>query len=145
MKGVILVIGNVEIESSELMSQSERLGMRIDFVERVSRRINDISERLYSLSSLDYDAIFTIGGTGIEDEDVVPEATETVIDKKIPGLEYFIFREIVNTAFEGMFARIVAGLRKGTLIINLPEVGYDKVFPKIVEAIVSVKKRNDEM
>ena len=141
MKGVVLVVGDVEVNGTDLLKMAEERGMRIEFIERVQNRLNDISERLYSLSSMDYEVIFTIGGTGIEDEDVVPEATEMVIDKKIPGLEYFILREIVDTAFEGMFARVVAGLRKDTLIINLPSTGYERVFPKIVDAIVGVKRR----
>ena len=32
------------------------------------------------------DAIFTTGGTGFGPRDVTPEATETVLDRKAPGL-----------------------------------------------------------
>lgn len=140
MKGVILVIGEKEVDVTKLMKAAEEKSMKIVFVERLKKRINDISERLYALSSQDYDAIFTIGGTGIEEDDITPEATEMVIDRKIPGLEFFIFHETVSSALSGMFARIVAGLRKNTFIINLPGINYEDVFLKIVEAIHQLKK-----
>ncbi len=141
MKGVILIVGNKEVDVTKLMKQASEKGMKIEFVERVKKRLNDLSERLYALSSQDYDVIFTIGGTGIEEDDITPEATEMVIDRKIPGLEFFIFHETVSSALSGMFARIVAGLRKNTFVINLPGVDYERVFLKIVEAIGDLKKR----
>ncbi len=147
MKGVILIVGDKKVDSTKLMKEADKLGMKIEFVERVEKKITDLSERLYSISSMGYDVVFTIGGTGIEEDDITPEATEMVIDKKIPGLEYFIFSETVKSAISGMFVRIVAGLRKKTFIINLPYIGHERVFLKIIEAITELrtKKVEEEM
>ena len=135
MKGVILIIGKNKIDSTYLMKKAHENGLKIEFVERIERKESDIAERLYELTCQDYDVVFTIGGTGIKDDDVAPEATLRVIDKRIPGLEYFIFSETVKSALTGMFARIVAGLRNKTFVINLPGCGYDTVFSKIIEAM----------
>jgi len=134
MKGAILIIGDKEVDSTKLVAQAESHGVSIDLIENVKKRINDISEKLFSLSSKDYDIIFTIGGTGMDKDDVTPEATEMVVDKKIPGLEFFILHETVNSAYTGMFARIVAGVRKNTIIVNLPAMNYEIVFTKIMDA-----------
>ncbi len=140
MKGVILIIGRNVVNTTELMKKAQENGLKIEFVERLKRKESDIAERLYELTCQDYDVVFTIGGTGIKDDDVAPEATLRVVDKRIPGLEYFIFSETVKSALTGMFARIVAGLRKETFVINLPGCGYDIVFSKIVEAIRLLKE-----
>ncbi len=140
LRGVILIIGDKEIDHRSLMEAAEKNGMTIEFIERIRKRVSDVAERLYELTCQDYDAIFTIGGTGIEDDDVTPEATERVIDKRIPGLEYFIFLETVKSALTGMFARIVAGVRRKTFVVNLPGYGYEEVFPKLVEAMKQLRE-----
>ncbi len=140
MKGIILVIGDKKYDFSWIIDKAKEMGMTIETVENLEKRMKVISEKLYDLSNKDYDVIFTIGGTGIEGDDITPEATEKIIDKKLPGLEYFIFKETVETAIVGVFSRLVAGIRGKTFIINLPSKGYEGVFLKIVEAIIEIRK-----
>ena len=140
MKGIIIVIGDKKYDFSQIIDEAKEMGMTIETVENLGKRMKDISEKLYDLSNKDYDVIFTIGGTGIESDDITPEATEKIIDKKLPGLEYFIFKETVETAIVGVFSRLVAGIRGKTFIINLPSKGYEGVFSKIVEAIIEIRR-----
>ncbi len=140
MKGVVLIIGEKGVDVDSLIKDAEENGMEIETVERMKRKESEIAERLYELTCQDYDAIFTIGGTGIGDDDIAPEATLRIVDKRIPGLEYFIFSETVKSALTGMFARIVAGIRRDTFVINLPSCGYDEVLTKIIEAIKLLKE-----
>jgi molybdopterin adenylyltransferase len=140
MTGAILIIGDKVVDLDVIMKASESNGMKITLVDRIGKSVNEIAEKLYNLTCKNYDAVFTIGGTGIEDDDLTPEATERVIDKRLPGIEYFIFRETVNSALTGMFARIIAGIRRKTFVINLPGYGYERVFPKIVEAVKLIRE-----
>lgn len=66
------------------------------------------------------DLIFTVGGTGLSPNDVTPEATLSVIERRVPGMETAIHlagRERVPTA---ILSRAVVGLLGRCLIINLP-------------------------
>jgi len=66
------------------------------------------------------DLIFTTGGTGLAKRDVTPEATKEVIDYEIPGFgEIMRIQGYKKTPF-ALLSRALAGLRKKTLIINLP-------------------------
>ncbi|MFI5471414.1 molybdenum cofactor biosynthesis protein B [Streptomyces cacaoi] len=67
-----------------------------------------------------YDAVVTTGGTGISPTDRTPEATRAVIDHEVPGIAEAIRaygREKVPTA---ALSRGLAGVARGTLIVNLP-------------------------
>ncbi len=66
------------------------------------------------------DVIVTTGGTGLSPRDVTPEATRAVLDLEISGIaEAMRIQTLKNTPF-AMLSRSVAGVRSGTLIINLP-------------------------
>jgi molybdenum cofactor synthesis domain-containing protein len=68
----------------------------------------------------DCDAVFTCGGTGIAPRDVTPEATRAVIDKEIPGLAELMRAEGLKKTPRSALSRAVVGVRKATLIVNLP-------------------------
>ena len=136
---MVLVIGDKELDEERLRREARENGMELEF-SKVGKMVSEIAEKLYRLTCEDYDVVFTIGGTGIEDDDLAPEATNRIIDKRLPGIEYFIFRETVKNALEGMFARIVAGMRRNTFVINLPGYGYEQVFPKLIEAIKLIRE-----
>ena len=80
-----------------------------------------ISKKLKNWSDeVKLDLIFTTGGTGLSERDITPEATEEVIDRKVPGFsEIMRFSSFKNTK-HSILSRGVSGLRKKTLIINLP-------------------------
>jgi len=66
------------------------------------------------------DIILTTGGTGVSPRDVTPEATMKVLERVIPGLgELMRFRSLAKTP-SAAISRAVAGIRRRTLIINLP-------------------------
>ncbi len=64
--------------------------------------------------------IFTTGGTGVSPRDVTPEATLEVIDRQIPGMAEIMRTEGYRQNPRAIIARGIAGIRKHTLIINLP-------------------------
>ena len=66
------------------------------------------------------DMIVTIGGTGVRPTDWAPEATRDVIDKEVPGLGEAMRQQSMKTIMTAMLSRGTAGIRKETLIVNLP-------------------------
>ena len=66
------------------------------------------------------DLIITTGGTGVSPRDVTPDATLNVIEKEIPGMAEAMRRESSLKTPHGMISRAVVGIRKQSLIVNLP-------------------------
>jgi len=64
--------------------------------------------------------IMTTGGTGFSARDVTPEATEEIVEKKAPGFSEIIRIEGQKKTPRSILSRGVSGIRKRTLIINLP-------------------------
>jgi molybdenum cofactor synthesis domain-containing protein len=99
----------------------ERLGCEVVSVTVVPDDVNMIREKLLEHSdSAGIDLIITTGGTGLAPRDVTPEATQQVIEKPIPGLPELMRMEGLKSNPRAALTRAVAGLRKKTLIINLP-------------------------
>ena len=66
------------------------------------------------------DLILTTGGTGFSSKDITPEATKAVIEKEVPGISEAIRAESMKITKNAMLSRGISGIRKHTLIINLP-------------------------
>ena len=64
--------------------------------------------------------ILTTGGTGFSQRDVTPEATEDVIERRVPGIPEAMRAFSLTITKRAMLSRATAGIRKRTLIINLP-------------------------
>jgi len=70
--------------------------------------------------SSELDIILTTGGTGFSPRDVTPEATRAVIEREAPGLAEAMRAASLKITPHAMLSRIVTGIRRRTLIINLP-------------------------
>jgi len=80
-----------------------------------------IADRLRQLADDEkIQLIFTTGGTGLGPRDVTPEATLTVIDRTVPGIVEAIRSHGKDRTPFAMLSRGEAGVRKDSVIINLP-------------------------
>ena len=82
------------------------------------------------------DVILTTGGTGFSPRDVTPEATHAVIEREAPGLAEAMRAASLKITPHAMLSRIVTGIRKRTLIVNLP--GSPKGAVENLQVILSV-------
>jgi molybdopterin adenylyltransferase len=64
--------------------------------------------------------IVTTGGTGTSPRDFTPEATESVLDRRVPGIAEALRADAIRQTPHGLLGRGTAGVRGHTLIVNLP-------------------------
>jgi molybdenum cofactor synthesis domain-containing protein len=89
------------------------------------------------------DLVFTTGGTGLGPRDVTPEATLSVCDRLVPGLSELMRAAGLKKTRNAVLSRGVAGLRGGTLIVNLP--GSPKAVREGLEVILEILPHAIEM
>ena len=77
--------------------------------------------------------VVTTGGTGPAKRDVTPEATEAVCDRMMPGFGELMRAASLKHVPTAILSRQTAGLRKGSLIINLP--GKPKSIRECLDAV----------
>ena len=77
-------------------------------------------ELIYLCDEIKIDLILTNGGTGFSQRDVTSEATKNVIEKYVPGIGEAMRMKSLAITRKAMLSRAIAGIRKKTLIINLP-------------------------
>ena len=120
---------------SDKGSRGEREDLSGKVIEEVVKKVNgevkyyqiipdekDIiqEELIKAVDNLHLDLILTTGGTGLGKRDVTPEATLAIIEKEVPGISEIIRSESFKKTNRAILSRGVAGIRKESLIINLP-------------------------
>jgi molybdopterin adenylyltransferase len=97
------------------------IGASVAHYEILPDEQSRIIEALKRLAdSCGIDLIITTGGTGVSPRDVTPEATKAVIDRELPGIAEAMRAESLKKTPHAMISRAIAGIRKQTLIVNLP-------------------------
>ena len=128
----------------------EKLKARVKKYEVVPDEKRTIVEKLKEMVDDRIDLILTTGGTGLSPRDVTPEATMEVIEKEIPGIEEAMRMKGLEKTPHSMLSRGVAGVVKGSLIINLPgspkgvRESLEVVLPAIPHALDIISGRGGE-
>ena len=103
-----------------------------------------IEAELKELADLELaDLIVTTGGTGFSPRDVTPEATLAVCDRLTPGIPEAMRYASLQITPRAMLSRAQAGLRKKTLIVNLP--GSPKAARENLDAVLPALAHGLEM
>ncbi|MEW6717298.1 MAG: MogA/MoaB family molybdenum cofactor biosynthesis protein [Chloroflexota bacterium] len=120
-----------------LAERVQNLGWEIICQEILPDDQQAISEKLSSWAdSGKLDVILTTGGTGFTSRDVTPEATLSVIERQASGLAEAMRAASLQVTPHAMLSRAVAGIRKQTLIINLP--GNPRAALENLEVVIPV-------
>jgi molybdopterin adenylyltransferase len=98
----------------------DELNARIAWMRTVPDEGDQIADALIDLCDRRVDLLITAGGTGISVRDVTPEATRKVIDRELPGLAEEMRNVSRGQTPNAMLSSAVAGVRRETLIVNLP-------------------------
>ncbi len=89
--------------------------------------------------------IVTTGGTGVSPSDITPEAMVFVIEREIPGMAEAMRSASLLKTSRAMLSRGKVGIRKESLIINLPgslkavKENLEVVLPVIRHALEKIK------
>lgn len=89
------------------------------------------------------DLIVTTGGTGFSPRDVTPEATLAVCERLAPGIPEAMRYASLQITPRAMLSRAQAGIRRSTLIVNLP--GSPKAARENLEAVLPSLQHGLEM
>ena len=100
----ILEAANYEVVSMDILPDDKDL---------LAKKMVELSDKAIPL-------ILTTGGTGFSPRDNTPEATKAIIEKEVPGIPEAIRAYSLKITPRAMLSRATAGIRKQSLIINLP-------------------------
>ena len=78
------------------------------------------AELVRCADELKLNLVLTTGGTGFSPRDITPEATKAVIERETPGIPEAMRAESMRITPRGCLSRSAAGIRKRSLIVNLP-------------------------
>lgn len=87
--------------------------------------------------------IVTTGGTGFSPRDCMPEATADVTERAVPGIPEAMRAYSMTITPRAMLSRAAAGIRKSTLIVNLP--GSPKAVRESLEYIIPALRHGLEI
>ena len=114
--------GEREDRSGMLLAQRfADAGFHVTFGTVVPDEKEEIEALLKMLCDVEKNTlILTTGGTGLSPRDVTPEATLSVIEKRVPGIEEALRAYSMGKTDKAMLSRGVCGIRGQSLIINMP-------------------------
>jgi molybdenum cofactor synthesis domain-containing protein len=109
-----------DISGPVIREWAEKMGFTIAEEIVIPDDTEIIKEALIKLSDKGVNLVLTTGGTGFAPRDNTPEATKAVLEKEAPGFAEAMRRKSMEITPHAMLSRAVSGIRKGSLIINLP-------------------------
>ena len=110
-----------DLSGPTLVRSVQEAGWLASQIAVVADELQDIVDVLTLWSDEELcSVILTTGGTGFSPRDITPEATRAVIERDAPGLAEAMRAGSLQITPHAMLSRAAVGIRKKTLIINLP-------------------------
>lgn len=135
-----------DISGEVVKRRIEERGYKVTGPTIVPDEVERIREIIHSLRNK-VDVVITTGGTGLTTRDVTPEATLSVIDRRVQGIEYLMICVGSQKTPRAALSRGVIGIMGKTLVINLPGSprAVEDYLPLILEIVPhAVEKINDD-
>jgi len=128
MKAAVLILSDKGSKGERIDQSGPALrewltthGARVMRTDLIPDEEAQIADTLRTWADADeFDIIVTCGGTGVSPRDVTPDATRKVLDREIPGFGEEMRRASAAITPHALLSRAVAGIRRSTLIVNLP-------------------------
>ena len=131
--------GEREDKSGEIIKKLvQQIDAEVKEYSIIPDELKEVQDELVRMvHSVKADLVITTGGTGLSSRDVTPEATLSIIDKEVPGFAEAMRAESFKKTPYALISRAVAGIRRQTLIINLPgsPKGVEECLSLILPAI----------
>ena len=133
-----------DLSGPEIEKWAEERGYGISAKSIIPDDFEKIRTKIIEYSDSGISIILTTGGTGFSHRDVTPEATLSVIEREAPGFAEAMRMKSLEITPYAMLSRAVAGIRKNSIIINLPGspravrenlVFIEKAIPHAVEVL----------
>ncbi len=119
----------------EIKKKMQEIEGDVEYYNIIPDDKNELKAELLKLSDkLDFDLIFTTGGTGLAPRDITPDVTKEIIEREVPGIAETMRWESIKKTPHAMLSRAVVGVRNKTLIINLP--GSPKAVRECLDVIL---------
>jgi len=133
-----------DLSGPAVRSALESAGYRVVYAAMVPDEQKKIEAELIKCADeMRVSLVLTTGGTGFAPRDVTPEATLAVVRRRTPGIPEAMRYESMKITNRAMLSRCEAGIRGGTLIINLP--GSPKAALENLEAVLPALEHGLEM
>ena len=124
----------IDTSGPALCRMLEKQGYRVLCQRILPDERDQIAAELTACADRGIALVLTTGGTGFSPRDITPEATLDVIERQAPGLAEVMRTESMKVTPRGCLSRGVAGIRGGTLIVNLP--GSEKAAKENLLAVI---------
>lgn len=135
--------GKREDKSGPLIKEIvEKLGAQVVSYTLLADERGQLAEAMKRIAdSGSADLILTTGGTGFSPRDCMPEATLDVVERQVPGIPEAMRAYSMQFTGRAMLSRAMAGIRRQTLIVNLPgspkavSETLEYIYPQLVHGI----------
>ncbi len=134
----------VDTSGPAICKMLEEAGYNVIYTNIIPDEMEIIKSELIKCSDeKNITLVLTTGGTGFSPRDITPEATLAVVERETRGLPEMMRAASLKITPRGGLSRSVAGIRKRTLIINLP--GSKKAATENLEAVLGAVDHGLEM
>jgi len=125
----------VDTSGPNLVQILQEKGYNVTYTSIVPDEADPMKAELIKCADeLEIALVLTTGGTGFSPRDITPEVTMQVVERPTPGIPEAMRAESMRITPKGCLSRSAAGIRKRTLIINLP--GSKKASQENILAVI---------
>lgn len=111
---------DIERYGPEVAARVEAVGGDVLAIEVIPLVGELFEDRMQHYIDGEVGLLLTVGGAGIAPDDVVPELTSIMVERRVPGLEDQFRRALIAEHPDGMLERGACGITTETLVVNLP-------------------------